>query len=68
MKAYFLFSIAITSLGSIPNAPLVLALTFIDSTTNVDAEPISNCCGACADEGGDDCTEGSCDCIVGAMS
>ena len=68
MKAYSLCSIVITSLGSIPKAPLVLVSTFIDSATDVDAEPISNCCGVCVDQGGDGCTEGSCDCIVGAMS
>ena len=48
--------------------PSVLASKFIDSATDVDAEPISNCCGAYADEGGDGCTEGICDCIMGAMS
>ena len=68
MKGYSLFSIVITTLGSIPEAPSVLASTFIDSATDADAEPISNCCGACADGGGDGCTEGSCDCIMGAMS
>ena len=68
MKAYSLFSIVITSLGSIPEAPLVLVSTFIDLATYADAEPISNYCGACADGGGDGCTERSCDCIVGAMS
>ena len=46
----------------------MLASTFIDSTTDADAKSISNCCGACADEGGNGCTEGSCDYIVGAMS
>ena len=65
MKAYSLFSIVITSLGSILEAPLVLASTFIDSTTDADAEPISNCYGAYADGGGDGCIEGICDCIMG---
>ena len=68
MKAYSLFSIVITSLGSIQEAPLVLPSTFIDSTTDVDAKPILNCFGACADGEGDGCTEGSCNCIMGAMS
>ena len=68
MKAYSLFSIVITSLGSIPYAPLVLASTFIDLVTNDNAESISNCCGACADGGVDVRTEGSCDYIMGAMS
>ena len=68
MKAYSLFSIVITSLGSNLEAPSMLASTFIDSATDADVEPISNCCGACAGEGGDGCTEGICDCIMGAMS
>ena len=68
MKAYSLFSIVITSLGSNLEAPSMLASTFIDSATDADAEPISNCCGACAGGGGDGCTEGTCDCIMGAMS
>ena len=68
MKAYSLFSIVITSLGSILEAPPVLASTFIDSATDADAESISNCSGAYADGGGDGCTEGTCDCIMGAMS
>ena len=46
----------------------MFASTFIDSATDADAEPISTCCGACADGGGDGYTKGSCDCIVGAMS
>ena len=68
MKAYSLFSIVITSLGSNLEAPSVFATTFIDSATYADAEPISNCCGACAHGEGDGCTEGICDCIMGAMS
>ena len=68
MKAYSLFSIVVTSRRSILEAPSVLASTFIYSTTDVDAEPISNCCGACADRGDDGYTEGICDCIMGAMS
>ena len=68
MKAYSLFSIVITFLGSNLAAPSMLVSTFIDSATNVDAEPISNCYGACAGGGGDGCTEGICDCIMGAMS
>ena len=68
MKAYFLFSIVITSLGSNLEAPSVLASTFIDSATDADAKPISNCYGACAGGGGDGCTEGICDYIMGAMS
>ena len=68
MKAYSLFSIVITYLGSILEAPSVLASTFIDSATDADAESISNCCGAYADGGGDGCTEGICDCIMGSMS
>ena len=68
MKAYSLFSIVIISLGSIPEAPLVLTSQFIDLAIDADAEPISNCCGACAEGGGDGCIEGSCDYIVGAMS
>ena len=50
MKAYSLFSIVITSLGSNLETPLMLVSTFIDSATDADAEPISNCCGACAGE------------------
>ena len=68
MKAYSLFSIVITSLGSNLEAPSMLASTFVDSATNADAEPISNCCGACVDGGGDDCTEGIRDYIMGDMS
>ena len=68
MKAYSLFSIVITSLGSNLEAPSMLASTFIDSATDVDVEPISNCCGACVGGGGDGCIEGICDCIMGAMS
>ena len=68
MKAYSLFSIVITSLGSILEVSLVLASTFIDSAIDADAKPISNCCGAYADGGGDGCIEGSCDCIVGVVS
>ena len=68
MKAYSLFSIVITYLGSNLEAPSMLASTFIDSSTDVDAEPISNYCGAYAGGGGDGCTEGICDCIMGFMS
>ena len=68
MKAYSLFSIVITSLGSNLEAPSMLASTFIDSSTDVNPELISNCCGAYAGRGGDGCTEGICDCIMGAMS
>ena len=68
MKAYSFFSIVITSLGLNLEAPSVLASTFIDSATYADAEPISNCCGAYVGRGGDGCTEGICDCIMGAMS
>ena len=66
MKAYSLFSIVITSLGSNLEVPSMLASIFIDSATDADAQPISNCC-ACVGGGGDGCTEGICDCIMEAM-
>ena len=40
MKAYYFLSIVITSLGSNLEAPSMLASTFIDSSTDANAEPI----------------------------